>query len=103
MESLFTLIGLKWSGYFLSFWIIVNVSGGFTSFELEPNFYKYGYAFPFYHAIQGTRTILFDTKSYLGTNFGVLIAWMVAGLLGMYIFTWIRVRENKRKGAHVIL
>jgi hypothetical protein len=36
MESLFTFIGLKWAGYFLSFWIIFNVSGAFTSFELMP-------------------------------------------------------------------
>jgi hypothetical protein len=65
MESLFTIIGLKWAGYFLSFCrcrlvigglsdnlgIIVNVSGAFSSFETMPSFYQYGYGFPFYHSV----------------------------------------------------
>ena len=80
MESLFTLIGLKWAGYFLSFCkdspplllsrlhalstenfkhliggfcigIIVNVSPAFTSYDTMPSFFQYGYAFPFYHSV----------------------------------------------------
>jgi hypothetical protein len=102
MESLFTFIGLKWAGYFLSFWIIFNVSGAFTSFELMPGFYKYGYGFPFYNSIQGARAILFGTKSHLGANFGVLIAWMVAGLLGMWVGTAWVIRRNRRAGAHAV-
>ena len=107
MESLFTFIGLKWAGYFLSFWIVVNVSSSFQSFELMPRFYQYGYAFPFFNAIQATRTILFNTKSHLGRNFGVLIAWMVLGLLGMAVGTRGMQRRNlnAKKGGvgHVVL
>ncbi len=88
MESLFTLIGLKWAGYFLSFctyntqqalppdlplacvqerlarWyrdisaiagmIIVNVSSSFTSFDLMPSFYRYGYGFLFFNSERNT-------------------------------------------------
>ncbi|KAN0117934.1 Protein of unknown function (DUF3533) domain containing protein [Hyaloscypha variabilis] len=102
MESLFTIIGLKWAGYFLSFWIIVNVSGAFSSFEIMPSFYQYGYAFPFYHSIQGARTIIFGTKNHLGTNFGVLITWTVVGLLGVYGGTAWRTHTNKKTAIHYL-
>jgi hypothetical protein len=136
MESLFTIIGLKWAGYFLSFCkcrlaigglsdtlgIIVNVSGAFSSFEITPSFYQYGYAFPFYHSvsihargtlsaeliryayiqIQGARTIIFGTKNHLGTNFGVLIAWMIVGLLGIYGGTAWRTHTNKKTAVHYL-
>ena len=72
-----------------------------------PRFYQYGYAFPFFNAIQATRTILFNTKSHLGRNFGVLIAWMVLGLLGMAVGTRGMQRRNlnAKKGGvgHVVL
>ena len=100
MESLFTLIGLKWAGYFLTFWLIVNVSGSFTSFELMPGFFKYGYAIPFFNAIQGTRTILFGTRSHLGVNFGVLAAWIVVGWAGLAVMTVIQLRKNRKEGVH---
>ena len=73
MESLHTVLGLKYSGYFLTFCkslnpsdshhshlpdffhsfkgIIVNVSAAFTSFELMPRFYLYGYGLPFYNSV----------------------------------------------------
>lgn len=102
MESIFTFLGVQWAGYFLPFWIIVNVASSFTSFELMPGFYKYGYAFPFYHAIEGTRTIVFGTKNHLGRNFGVLIAWTVLGLIGMFVLTVWQLKRNLRKGTHAL-
>ncbi|KAI9838447.1 MAG: hypothetical protein M1838_004598 [Thelocarpon superellum] len=103
LESLFTVIGMKWAGYFLSFWIIVNVASAFTSFELMPGFFQYGYGFPFFNSIQGARTIIFGTKNHLGRNFGILIAWMIIGLLGVYLFTFLQLRANRRAGSHHIL
>lgn len=102
MESLFTLIGTKWAGYFLSFWIVLNVSSSFSSFEIMPAFYQYGYALPFYNSIQGARTIIFATKSHLGRNFGVLLAWMVLGVLGIGVFTAYVLERNRRQRAHVL-
>ena len=99
----------------------MNVSGAFNSFDLMSDFFQYGYAFPFYHTvkwyllylsgcnsnlellqIQAARTIIFGTKSHLGLNFGVLILWMIAGLLGMYTITAWRVKRNLRTGIHVV-
>ena len=73
MESLFTVIGQKWAGYFLSFClsscyliagvadsgpgIVVNVSGSFQSFELMPSFYRYGAGFPFFNSVSTKITV----------------------------------------------
>ena len=102
MESLFTLIGLKWAGYFLSFWIVVNVASSFTSLEVMPDFYAYGYGFPFFNSIQGARTIIFGTKSHLGRNFGILLAWMVIGAVGITFFTWRTLEQNRKRRSHVL-
>lgn len=45
---------------------------------------------------------MFGTKSHLGFNFGVLIAWMVAGLAGVYVATAWRVGKGLRTGVHVV-
>ncbi|MCJ1477224.1 hypothetical protein MMC13_005895 [Lambiella insularis] len=102
MESLFTLIGIKWAGFFLNFWIVINAASSFTSFELMPTFYQYGYAFPFFNLTQGTRTIIFGNKSHLGQNFGILIAWMVIGMIGIVIFTELGQKQNRKKNKHEV-
>ena len=102
MESLFTLIGLKWAGYFLSFWIVVNVASSFTSFEVMPGFYEYGYGFPFFNSIQGARTVIFGTKNHLGRNFGILIAWMVVGAIGVALFTAWTLEHNRKRRSHAL-
>ncbi|KAF2020579.1 hypothetical protein BU24DRAFT_469342 [Aaosphaeria arxii CBS 175.79] len=100
MESTFTIIGMKWAPYFLNIWLISNVCGSFTSMELMPDFYEYGYCMPFYHAIQAIRTILFGTKSHLGLNFGVLVVWVFVGWAGMVLGTMWRIRKGRRTGVH---
>lgn len=65
-----------------------------------PGFYSYGYGFPFYHHIQAARTLIFGTKNHLGFNFGVLLAWMVLGWLGMMILTTWNMRRNKKRKIH---
>ena len=37
--------------------IIVNVSGAFTSFELMPRFYLYGYGLPFYNSVSAASLV----------------------------------------------
>ncbi|KAF2118072.1 hypothetical protein BDV96DRAFT_680016 [Lophiotrema nucula] len=103
MEAADTLIGMFWAPFFLNMWLIINASGAFASFEVMPGFYQYGYAVPFYHTIQATRTIVLGTKSHLGLNFGVLIVWMVVGLGGVYLATAWRMRESLRTGVHRVL
>ena len=117
MESVFTVIGMQWTPFFLNVWLISNASGAFASFELMASFYKYGYAIPFYHCvsrcptflrsivadvptqIQGTRTIVFGTKSHLGLNFGILVAWMLVGWSGICLSTaWENQKTKARWG-----
>jgi hypothetical protein len=114
----------------------------FSSMEVMPKFYSFGYGFPFFNSvsssswvpyvsalvalcpasllaiwwdscpkaerlyltvqIQGSRTIMYGTKSHLGRNFGVLLAWMVAGWAGMFLFTGGLVRRNKRRAIHAL-
>ncbi|CAO2657708.1 Nn.00g038340.m01.CDS01 [Neocucurbitaria sp. VM-36] len=102
MESVFTIIGMRWAAFFLNIWLITNASGAFASFELMAGFYKYGYAMPFYHSIQATRTIIFGTKSHLGLNFGVLIVWMMVGWGGIFLGMAWRIRKGRRTGVHQV-
>ena len=37
--------------------IIVNVSAAFTSFELMPRFYLYGYGLPFYNSVSASSLV----------------------------------------------
>ncbi|KAF1841397.1 uncharacterized protein K460DRAFT_166555 [Cucurbitaria berberidis CBS 394.84] len=102
MESVSTIIGIQWAPFFLNIWLITNASGAFASFELMAEFYKFGYAMPFYHCIRATRTIEFGTKSHLGLNFGVLIVWMVVGWAGIWLSTAWRIRKGRRTGVHQV-
>ncbi|KAF2728008.1 hypothetical protein EJ04DRAFT_557036 [Polyplosphaeria fusca] len=102
MEAVDTVIGMQWAPFFLNVWLIVNASAGFGAFEMMVGFYEYGWATPFVHCIQASRTIVFGTKSHLGLNFGVLAAWIVGGLVGVYGVTWWKVREGLRKGRHMV-
>ena len=52
--------------------------------------------------IQGARTIVFGTKNHLGRNFGVLIAWMVVGMVGVAAFTAMTLRQNQKRRQHVL-
>lgn len=59
----------------LIFWVITNVSTSFYAIPLSPGFFQFGYAWPLYHIVSASRTILFDTHSRIGLNFGVLFVW----------------------------
>ncbi|WFC99521.1 hypothetical protein MYAM1_002266, partial [Malassezia yamatoensis] len=60
MESMVTIVGVKFIGIFLIFFIVTNVSVANFPPELSPSFYKYGYAMPFYNLRQIYLTILFN-------------------------------------------
>lgn len=61
--------------------VITNVSTSFYSIEIEPGFYKWGYAWPLHWVVKGSRQILFDLHSDIGLDFGVLIAWGVVNTI----------------------
>lgn len=74
-ENVAMIVGQPWTGLWLIFWVITNVSTSFYDIEIEPGFYKWGYAWPLFWVVKGSRQILFDLHSTIGLDFGVLIAW----------------------------
>ncbi|KAF9509200.1 hypothetical protein BS47DRAFT_1488035 [Hydnum rufescens UP504] len=80
--------------YLMSVQIICNVAVASLPITLEPWFYKYGYGFPVYNMAQATRTIIFNTKSHLGLNAGILIAWIALSCLTIPLFSFIMRRGD---------
>ncbi|KAF2664053.1 MNNG and nitrosoguanidine resistance protein [Microthyrium microscopicum] len=74
-ENMAMFIGNPWTGLWLIFWVISNVSTAFYDIDIEPHFYYYGYAFPLHSVVEGSRQILFDLHSRIGLDFGILFAW----------------------------
>jgi Protein of unknown function (DUF3533) len=52
-------------------------------------------AWPFYHIVKGSSTLIFGTKNWLGLNFGVLIAWVALSYALLPFTIWIEVHKNK--------
>ena len=93
-ENVAMIVGHPWTGLWLIFWIITNVSTSFYDIDIEPHFFYWGYAWPLHQGmssdshrlaltneanrspvVTASRTILFGLHSELGLNFGILIAW----------------------------
>lgn len=58
--------------------LMLMVASGTASlpYDAMPKFYQVGYAFPFYSAIQGARSILYGSqKQLLGLCLGILFIW----------------------------
>jgi hypothetical protein len=87
-ENMAMVIGLPWTGMWLIFWVITNVSTSFYDISLESRFYLWGYAFPLHNIVEGSRSILFDLHSRLGINFGVLLAWAAVNTALFPICCW---------------
>ena len=52
---------------------------------------------------QATRTLIFNTKSHLGLNAGVLIAWIVLSMVTIPIFAWFVRRQEQKAAAKAAL
>jgi hypothetical protein len=48
-ENVAMFIGMPWTGLWLIFWVITNVCSAFYDVEMEPGFYRWGYAWPLHH------------------------------------------------------
>ncbi|OBZ73437.1 Nitrosoguanidine resistance protein SNG1 [Grifola frondosa] len=97
MESMITILTPRFAPFFLFILIIYNISPVVLPSELQAPFYRYGDGFPIRNLSQALRTIMFNTKSSLGRNAAVLVAWIIMSCATMTIFTWlIRRREHVR-------
>lgn len=45
-ENVAMILGQPWTGLWLIFWVITNVSTSFYDIDIEPHFYYWGYAWP---------------------------------------------------------
>jgi hypothetical protein len=81
LESLVTLLTVKFIPFFMLMWIIsaflsltrcvlpltarllANISVCIFPIEVLPRIFRYGYASPFYNVSRGMRTIVFGTKN----------------------------------------
>lgn len=65
-------------GFWLIFWVIINITPTFTPIALLPEFYRYGYAMPLHNAFEIYSVIFFNTyKGLIGRSIGIIIAWVV--------------------------
>ncbi|KAJ9272033.1 hypothetical protein DTO212C5_1796 [Paecilomyces variotii] len=96
-ENMGMILGSPWNALWLIFWIITNVATGFYSLDLAPGFFAWGYVWPLHRIVEGSRTILFDTHSRIGLDFGVLFGW--AGVsVALFPFAAMFMRWKKKKG-----
>ncbi|GAA5970621.1 hypothetical protein JCM11641_007372 [Rhodosporidiobolus odoratus] len=86
MESMMTLLTIKFFPLFLITWILTNITSSFYPATLAEKFYRYGYAMPFYHAINATKYIMYGARNRLGLNFGVLVAWTALSMVTLPLF-----------------
>ncbi|EPQ56992.1 hypothetical protein GLOTRDRAFT_37741 [Gloeophyllum trabeum ATCC 11539] len=100
LEAFWTITGWWILNFFLNFYVVWNLGGVSYSFEEMPGFFKYYYGFPLFHAVQGTLTVVYGTRSHLGSNFGVLVAWNVVSIIVLAAATYYRLSRNKRAGFH---
>lgn len=75
-------------GFWMLFWVVINISPTFTAMAILPKFYRYGYALPVHASYEITKVIFFDTyKGAMGRNYGILVAWDVLSTV-LLVFTF---------------
>lgn len=97
LESVITILGMRFTPYFLILWVLSNVSVSSYPIPMLPTIYQYGYVFPFYHVNRTVRAVIFGTKNEISINFLVQIAWIVFALIGMVVFQVMERRGNTEK------
>ncbi|GAC71115.1 hypothetical protein PANT_1c00007 [Moesziomyces antarcticus T-34] len=98
-ECAISLVGPRFIGFALVFWIIINVSVANLPIELSPSFYKYGYSMPFYNIRQIYIKIIFDVgqRVEMLKYFGILWAWLAVILITFPV--WIRLEQRSAQKA----
>ncbi|WVQ76067.1 hypothetical protein IAR50_005704 [Cryptococcus sp. DSM 104548] len=93
-EAAITVLGPRFMAFFLIPIIIANVSVCSLPHELQPWIYRYGVAMPFYNCNRIVRTIIFNTKSDIGVNMAVLVAWIIVSFITISLGTWLFRRQT---------
>ena len=91
LETMMTLLTIRFMPYFMITWIITNVSVCIYPIDVMPRIFHYGYGAPFYNVNRAMRTVIFNTKNQVGLNFGVLLAWVAVSCVTLAaIQMWVR-------------
>ncbi|KAL5118132.1 hypothetical protein ACEQ8H_003967 [Pleosporales sp. CAS-2024a] len=96
-ENMAMVVGQPYMGLFLIFWVISNVSTGFYDPQIAPGFYHWGYAWPLHSIVEGSRQILFNLRSRIGLDFGILFAWSAVNTVLFPFCCWFQ-RWKTQKG-----
>lgn len=73
-------------GFWLLFWVVINISATFAPIALCPAFFRYSYAMPVHAAYEIMKVIFFNTyKGALGRNYAILVIWIVLATTGMAV------------------
>ncbi|KAG2368326.1 hypothetical protein BDR07DRAFT_1391088 [Suillus spraguei] len=97
LESMITILTLKFTPIFLILWIISNVSVAFYPIEILPAVFRYGFAMPFYNVSSTVRAIILAPRMRVfGLNFGVQFSWILISCITLPIFQWL-VRRRQVK------
>jgi len=101
VECAISIVGPQFIGFFLILLIIANVSVVVLPIPLQPHFYRYGYAMPFYHLRSIYNTIIFNTGRHILVlfHFGVLWLWLLIIFLTFPIWIWLERKRNAPKAA----
>ncbi|GAA5970617.1 hypothetical protein JCM11641_007371 [Rhodosporidiobolus odoratus] len=97
MEIALSLLGPKYTAFFLIFWVITNVSVAFIDLADMDHFYSYGFIMPVFQAVQVGKSIIFGTKSRMGQYFGINIAWAFVGSLLLAATTVFKRKQEIKK------
>lgn len=96
LESLVTLLTVKFIPFFMITWIITNISVCIYPIEVLPRIFHYGYAAPFYNISRAMRTIIFGTKNEVGMHFGILLVWIAISCITLPLIQWFARRRDER-------
>jgi len=99
VESVVTLVTLKFVPVFFILWLIANVAVVYYPIQTLPWILHWGYASPFYQESETVRTVIFSTKSHLGKNFGINLGWIELSCMTLPMFQWIARRREVREFA----
>ncbi|PWN53781.1 hypothetical protein IE53DRAFT_309607 [Violaceomyces palustris] len=99
MELVASLVTPPYMSFFMVSFIVVNNAVSSWPFQLLHPFFQYGYAMPFYHLRQSFITIIFNTRSHLALNIGVLVAWLALVWSGLFLHTLLERKKELRKSS----
>ncbi|SCU84326.1 LAME_0C09054g1_1 [Lachancea meyersii CBS 8951] len=98
MLTLLAALAPRFSGFWMIFWVVLNISPSFYPMDLVNNVYRYGYILPIFNGVGIFRVIFLNIyPGHLGRNFGVLCAWIVLNMLLFPLCAKVFATQKKRR------